>query len=158
MRSGVMAGIGSVFMILIVCASPARIPHGFVTKIAIKRADCGDGPRTIVVHVGKSGRTLLNGEAVKPGQLESRLHEIFSVRAERLVFLSADPEVTFAKIVPVLDLAQGQVDYVALLTPKVQNSPGTCLTIGMPPALDYYAPPRPAHMKEIPIWQIWRRQ
>jgi|ERR1035438_472025 biopolymer transport protein ExbD len=157
-HSGVTAALGSVFLILIVCVFPIQRPQGLMTKIGIKRSDCGDMSRTIVVHVGKSGQASLNGEAIKAGQLESRLHAIFSLRAERLLFLSADPDVAFADVAPVVDLAQGQVDYVALLTPKVQKAPGSCLTIGMPPTLDYSVPPRPApHIKEIPIWQIWRR-
>lgn len=159
MRSGITAVLASVFLILGACAYSMRIPHGYLTKIAIKRMDCGDGPRTIMVHVGKSGQTSLNSEAVKAGQLESRLHEIFALRSERVLFLSADSDAVFADVASALDLAQRQVDYVALLTPKVQQAPGSCSTIAMPPFLDFHVPPKPlADLKEVPFWQIWRRK
>jgi hypothetical protein len=42
MRSGVTAALGSVFLILIICAFSIQTPQGLMTKIAIKRSDCGD--------------------------------------------------------------------------------------------------------------------
>jgi biopolymer transport protein ExbD len=158
MRPVFMAACAGLFLILSVCVFYIRTPRGYMTKVAVKRADCGEGDRSIVVHVGRTGRASLNGEVLQPEELEHRLRDIFSRRAEKLVFVSADPEVPFALVARVIDLANGHVDHVALLTPTVQTAPGACLAIAMPPALDYFVPRRttPVDVQEVPLWPFWR--
>jgi biopolymer transport protein TolR len=78
--------------------------------------------RTIVIQVVWS--TLeqapvlkINQESVKWEDLESRLHDIFKMRAERIAFVRGDDDVDFAYVAEVIDLArEAGVDRVGLLT------------------------------------------
>jgi biopolymer transport protein ExbD len=153
-----MAAFAALFLLLALLVFPTQTSHGYFAKIAVKRTNCGgDGPRTIVVHVAAANQVSINGEVLPHRGLEQRLREVFSTRAERLLFLTADPDVPFAQVVAAMDLAARHVDHVALLTPSVQQDPGTCLGITMPPFLDINVPPAPAaHVKKVPLWHFWR--
>ena len=87
----------------------------------------------MVANVLHNGSVRLNREDdIQVNALANRLHEIFADTAERVLFLKADPKVPFQSVAEVIDIAQRQVDYVAILTPAVENEPGFCLAIGLP--------------------------
>jgi hypothetical protein len=142
-------------MIIGLIAFCSGTPHGYMAKIATRVAECGDGPRLTIIHVGHNGQVSINGEVVRSGELKPRLRKIFANRAERLAYLSADGNAEFAQVGQAIDLAHDEVDYLALLTPAVETMPG-CLAITMPPSFDFVRPPSPAHIKEVPVWRIWR--
>jgi biopolymer transport protein TolR len=59
----------------------------------------------------------INQEAVKWGDLQSRLHHIFKIRAERIAFVRGDDDVDFEYVADVIDIAkEAGVDRVGLLT------------------------------------------
>lgn len=156
-RSGFMAGFAGLLMLLSLCAFRGGTPYGHPIKIAVRRnwADCGDGPRSTLIHVAHDGQVSVNGEVLHREQLKPHLHEIFGKRAERLAFLTGDGEAKFGHIVEVIDLARDQVDELALLTPAVQKATG-CLTIDILPPIGYSRPSPPSIVKEVPVWRIWR--
>jgi biopolymer transport protein ExbD len=59
----------------------------------------------------------INQEAVKWDDLQSRLHDIFKIRAERIAFVRGDDDVDFEYVADVIDIArEAGVDRVGLLT------------------------------------------
>jgi biopolymer transport protein TolR len=80
---------------------------------------------TIVVEIlaGASGSPTyrinqqnLNGIA----QLQSELNRIYSIRAEKVMFVKGDPGLNFESIAEVIDLGHSVgVDHIGLITPRV---------------------------------------
>ena len=81
--------------------------------------------RTIVVQVlkGAGDKPLLkiNQDDVTWETLEGRLNDIFKTRAEKVMFVKADPDLTFNDVAQVIDIAHAAgVDKVGLITAKIE--------------------------------------
>ena len=81
--------------------------------------------RTIVVQLLKSGgdraALKINQDDVTWENLEGRLNDIFKTRAEKVMFVKADPELTFNEVAQVIDISHSAgVDKVGLITAKIE--------------------------------------
>jgi len=81
--------------------------------------------RTIVVQVLKSSgdkpALKINQDDVTWETLEGRLNDIFKTRAEKVMFVKADPDLTFNDVAQVIDIAHSAgVDKVGLITAKIE--------------------------------------
>jgi biopolymer transport protein ExbD len=89
--------------------------------------------RTIVVQVfyqaGQTPYYKINEDAVNNGvggkaadvELLQKLTAIYANRAERVMFVRGDDEVSFAYIANVIDIGKAaNVDHIGLMTPKIQ--------------------------------------
>jgi biopolymer transport protein ExbD len=123
-----------------VAVIPAAIPvtsRGFSIKVAQSPSgNCGDA-RIVIVEVLHSGGLRLNGEDLNCSQLATLLYDIFKTRAEQVVFIRAEPDVSFRQVAEVIDIASGQVDYVAIITHSVKLGRPYCLTISVGPEERY---------------------
>jgi len=78
--------------------------------------------RTIVIQVVWSAQNQtpnlkINQESVKWEDLQSRLHDIFKLRAERIAFVRGDDDMDFQHVADVIDIARtAGVDRAGLLT------------------------------------------
>ena len=53
--------------------------------------------------------------------MEGRLNDIFKTRAEKVMFVKADPDLTFNDVAQVIDIAHAAgVDKVGLITAKIE--------------------------------------
>jgi biopolymer transport protein ExbD len=79
--------------------------------------------RTVVLQVLKDRSLKVNFEAISNTDLRRRLGEIYRLRQERVLFLTAEPDVSFQEVVRVIEKADGAAAnlYIALLTPKSKN-------------------------------------
>ena len=82
--------------------------------------------RTIVVQVlyraGQPPAYKINETDVTHAELLPRLTEIYSNRAERVMFVKGDDNVNFAAIADVIDIGKSaNVDHIGLMTPKIQQ-------------------------------------
>jgi biopolymer transport protein ExbD len=80
--------------------------------------------RTIVVQVlGKGGANLtykINETEVNKRDLLPKLTEIYSNRAEKVMFVKGDDDVNFAAIADIIDIAHSaSVDHIGIMTPKI---------------------------------------
>jgi biopolymer transport protein TolR len=80
--------------------------------------------RTIVVQVQAGGggvpTYMINETPVAKADLESKLNEIFSTRAEKVMFVKGDPNLDFQAIASVIDTGHAVgVDHIGLITPKI---------------------------------------
>ena len=94
-------------------------------------AECGDSD-VIVLQLLKDRSFRINSERVPIERLNGRLREIFRSRAERILLVRADPELSFQEVVNAIGISQDAVSNlnVALLTPATEKKP--CPSITMP--------------------------
>lgn len=81
--------------------------------------------RTIVVQVlyrpGQAPAYKINETDVAHEQLLPQLTQIYSNRAERVMFVRGDDDVNFQYIADVIDIGKAaNVDHIGLMTPKIQ--------------------------------------
>ncbi len=77
--------------------------------------------RTVVIIINRDRSMMLNTEPVSEERLGERLLEVFKTRAERVVFVKADPDLEFQYVAKAIDIAKGaQMDKVGLMTAKVE--------------------------------------
>ena len=82
--------------------------------------------RTIVVQVLKSGDpehpTLkINQDESTWDTLEGKLRDIFATRAEKVMFVKGDDDISFSNVAQVIDIAHSAgVDKVGLITAKIE--------------------------------------
>jgi biopolymer transport protein ExbD len=95
------------------------------------QSQCGDFD-VIVLQISKEHSLTINSERVTRETVGGRLHDIYRVRAERLLLIRADPDLSFQEVAGVIDVAQGAVEnlYVTLITPGAEKEP--CLFILVP--------------------------
>ena len=84
-----------------------------------------ESDRTIVVQLLKGGgdqaAIKINQDDVTWDNLEGRLNDIFKTRAEKVMFVKADPDLTFNEVAQVIDIAHAAgVDKVGLITAKIE--------------------------------------
>ena len=76
---------------------------------------------TIVMVIDKAGKIKINEDDADWNTLESRLVDIFKLRAEKVAFVKGDPDLDFQVIARAIDIAHAAgVDKVGLMTPKVE--------------------------------------
>ncbi len=77
--------------------------------------------RTVVIIINRDRSMMLNTEPISEDRLGERLLEVFKTRAERVVFVKADPDLEFKDVAKAIDIAKGaQMDKVGLMTAKVE--------------------------------------
>ena len=84
-----------------------------------------DNDRTIVVQLmkgaGDKPALKINQDDVTWENLEGRLNDIFKTRAEKVMFVKADPDLMFNDVAQVIDIAHNAgVDKVGLITAKIE--------------------------------------
>jgi biopolymer transport protein TolR len=90
------------------------LPHTFGEKALIPQESADLPPKapekTIVIQLQETGegqRPILkiNKQDVTWDGLEARLHEIYSLRIEKTIFVKGDPEVDFQYVADVIDVS-----------------------------------------------------
>jgi biopolymer transport protein ExbD len=81
--------------------------------------------RTVVVQLLKGGgdraNLKINQDDVTWENLEGQLNDIFKTRAEKVMFVKADPDLTFNEVAQVIDISHtAGVDKVGLITAKIE--------------------------------------
>ncbi len=84
-----------------------------------------DNDRTIVVQLmkgaGDKPALKINQDDVTWENLEGRLNDIFKTRAEKVMFVKADPDLPFNDVAQVIDIGHAAgVDKVGLITAKIE--------------------------------------
>jgi biopolymer transport protein TolR len=85
--------------------------------------DTKDQPdvRTVVVSVDAQRRLKINQDDVTVDQLGPRLIEIFKTRADHTIFVKGDPDIMFADVAQIIDIAKGSgIDKVGLITQNIE--------------------------------------
>ncbi len=118
-----MIDILLVLLIIFMAISPV-VPHG-LDALAPQPPPPNAPPQpdehTIVMVIDKQGKLKINEDDCEWNVLESRLLDIFKLRAEKVAFVKGDPDLDFQMIAKAIDIAHSAgVDKVGLMTPKVE--------------------------------------
>ena len=77
--------------------------------------------RTVVIQIEKDGSMKINQDPIEESKLLERLVQIFSTRAERVVFIRGDKDLDFEPVAHAIDIAKGAgIDKIGLMTPKIE--------------------------------------
>ena len=81
-------------------------------------------PQTIVVQIlaGPAGPIYkINDESIQgKAQLASELNRVYSIRAEKVLFVKGDPTLDFAAVAEVIDISRAMgIDHVGIITPRL---------------------------------------
>ena len=77
--------------------------------------------RTVVIEIDAKHNFSVNTAPVEEKDLGQRLIDIFSTRAERVVFVKGDDNLEFRYVAEAIDIAHGAgIDKVGLMTAKVE--------------------------------------
>ena len=75
------------------------------------------------MSIDSAGTIKINQEVYDKSQLGPALLEIFRTRNERVMFVSADPELLYKEVVDVIDIAKGSgVDKIGLMTEQISSA------------------------------------
>jgi len=79
---------------------------------------------TVVVQIAAGANGIpsykINQDDVPSNQLRTRLDAIYSLRAEKVLFIQGDPNLNFSSVAQVIDIAHSVgVDHIGLITPKI---------------------------------------
>lgn len=105
---------------------------GFYVELPhVIRDYCGDLDVTILA-MSKEKVLTIDSKPVPRKTLATRLSDIYRLRAERVLFVKADPNLSFQDVASTIDVANGSVEnlYVTLVTPGAEKEP--CLVILRP--------------------------
>jgi len=118
-----------VLLIIFMVITPLT-PHGLDALVPQPPKDKNPPPpsdRTVVVQILKGSDPTkpalkINQDDVTWTDLQARLTDIFKTRAERVMFVKGEPDVTFDSVAQVIDIAHAaNVDKVGLITANVEN-------------------------------------
>jgi len=102
------------------CSGSHKAAEGFMLGIATAPASCMDNVRIVIATATSSHRARLNTEPELPiAEVSPRLREVMRYRAERVVYVRADADVSWGEFVELVDHVWPEADVVSLITPQV---------------------------------------
>jgi len=118
-----MIDILLVLLIIFMAISPV-VPHGLdalAPQPPPPNAPQQPDDHTVVIVIDKTGKVKINEDDADWPSLETRLVDIFKLRAEKVAFVKGDPDLDFQMVARAIDIAHSAgVDKVGLMTPKVE--------------------------------------
>jgi biopolymer transport protein TolR len=118
-----MIDILLVLLIIFMVIAPVA-PRGLAADLPQRSAKANlmpEAPIVVRIMSAPSGQTSykINLEDVSLDRLGSRLSSIFSVRADRAMFIKGDDRIDFSTVARVMDIGRGAgADHIGLLTSK----------------------------------------
>lgn len=103
---------------------------GLAVQIPQTPAPCTNGSSGHRAHVLANGAIRINGIPVDQAQLSATIKELYASRAERLLFVSAEPAASMQAVTTFIDLAAAQIEVIAIVPPSL--SMDTCMTVKPP--------------------------
>jgi biopolymer transport protein TolR len=79
-------------------------------------------PSVIVVSIDESARIVVNGEDTTIARLGSKLRDIYKVRSNKNMFISASPKLIYGDVVKIIDIAKGAgvLGDIGLMTEQIR--------------------------------------
>jgi biopolymer transport protein ExbD len=108
-----------IFMVIV-----PTVPRGESAQVPQSKAGAHTNPTSVVLEVLKgSGDSLqfrINQQFVDRKDLPARLASIYANRAERILFLKGDDQLSFTQVAEVIDIGHAAgIEHIGLMTPKV---------------------------------------
>jgi biopolymer transport protein ExbD len=112
----------AVMLALVVFVSGTRrlASVGFMIDIATAPKHCGDARYIVASAVGTHKVTLNSNPGFDIHDLPFRLGETLKYRAEKLVYVRAEPGVSYGEFVQLVDTVRPEAEIISLITPQVE--------------------------------------
>lgn len=101
-------------------------PHGLSAQVPLppKHKTQVQNDTAIVVQIfsnpGGVASYKINETSIALSDLQAKLTQIFSTRAEKVMFIKGDPNLDFQQVASVIDIGTAAgVDHIAIITPKI---------------------------------------
>lgn len=83
-------------------------------------------PLTVVLQIANGANGIasykINNQDIASNDLKNKLNAIYSIRAEKVLFIQGDPNLNFASVATAIDVAHSVgVDHIGIITPKMQE-------------------------------------
>jgi biopolymer transport protein ExbD len=127
--------------LLVVVSGTRRRPSvGFMIDVATALKDCGDGRLFLASAVGDRRVTLNPEPSIDIRDLPAQLRKKVENRTEVVVFVKADPGVSFGEFVQLVDAVHSEADIISLVTPQID---ALARIVALPGTLEWeMRPPR----------------
>lgn len=81
-------------------------------------------PLTVVLQIANGANGIpsykINNQDIASNDLKNKLNAIYSIRAEKVLFIQGDPNLSFAPVAQAFDIAHSVgVDHIGVITPKM---------------------------------------
>jgi hypothetical protein len=130
LRSLVAPAFACLFLILAVCALPmrTRVSSGFAFPMIRLQHDPNEmtdcGGRSEFVRLTKDGKTWINNDEIPADRIPSAIATIMENRAERVVYVIVDSEMSFGQFAHFVDRIEGSTAdlHVVLVSGEVRRA------------------------------------
>jgi biopolymer transport protein ExbD len=125
-----LASLVGVLLILSVCAFELERPGSTGMLLPIPKvgplpfSECDYvSDRDIVVSIKRDGRIWINETYVDQGKLKAILTRIYESRAERIIYIIPDPDVSYGEFADTYDKVASSIEnlHIGLLTPQLRD-------------------------------------
>jgi biopolymer transport protein ExbD len=81
-------------------------------------------PLTVVLQIASGANGIpsykINNQDIANSDLRNKLNAIYSIRAEKVLFIQGDPNLNFSSVAQAFDIAHAVgVDHIGVITPKM---------------------------------------
>jgi len=79
----------------------------------------------VILKASEKHVLSINSEPVTIKTLRLRLHDIYATRAEKVLFVEADPALSFQDVAAIIDVTDGAVEHleIVLISPEAAKEP-----------------------------------
>jgi len=126
----VAPAFASLFLVLALCAFAVRAPVSTGFSIPVIRlhhdpnetTDCGG--RSEFLRLTKDGRTWINSEEIQAGEVRKDVANLMADRAERVVYVVVDSELTYGQFAQFVDRIAGSTDdlHIVVVSGEVRRA------------------------------------
>jgi hypothetical protein len=112
-----------VFMMVVftvACNRTHRQSKGFMLDIAAAPEECGDSRNVVATAMGSHKAKLNAAEGLGMAEVAVGLREALKYRAEKLVYVKAEPDVSFADFMELVDTIRPEAEVISLITSEVE--------------------------------------
>jgi hypothetical protein len=140
MRTGTSGALSTLALILFCagCVTKREPPEGFLVDVPSAAEPCGSYPLHLVATAIGGHKATLNseGDAAIP-EVRRLLREVLKTRAEKLVFVKAEADVTWGEFMELVDHVWPETDVVSILTPETEAMARRTYCLHPSPHSDY---------------------
>ena len=107
-------------VLALACGSERAPSRGYLLDIAKAPERCGDGRYVVITAIGQHRVRIHLSLFLDTDSAAHWLRDTFRTRAERLVYVRAEPGVAFGEFVELVDRVWTEADVVSVVTPQIE--------------------------------------
>ena len=118
--SQLIVPVSMMVVFTVACDRTHRQSKGFMLDIAAAPEGCGDSRNVVATAMGSHKARLNAEEGLGMAEVEAGLRKALKSRAEKLVYVKAKPDVSFADFMELVDTIRPEAEVISLITPEVE--------------------------------------